>query len=196
MGTIAIRVLIVALFSIAVASPGLGKDLKLKGQWERLTTNQKRFLERLSEVFKKDNPVLAPRWSVYLFATATSDLNGDGIDELLVRPESGVVCGNSGDCTVSIYKKTGADWAYIGWLSDTQSIVAVEDRWVNGWRMFSDGVGSNPPTSLWCWTNQVSAGPEDAWIYEDPLGMPSTPGMAGYFGSSSIDEECQSRMSN
>jgi hypothetical protein len=185
MRTIGVRVLTIVLFSIfaSTASPGWSKDIKLAGQWKRLHPEHKKFLEQLSEVFKKDNPVLAPRWNVRRFTAALADLNGDGVDELLVRPESGVVCGNSGDCTVSIYQNTKSGWAFVGWLLDTQSIVVVEDLWVNGWRTLSDGVEGRRPTSRWCWMNKTSAGPEDAWIYEDPLGMPSTPGMAGYFGT-------------
>jgi hypothetical protein len=182
--------LLAAIFiATAAAIPAWAEELHFDEPAKGWTAEHTRFIEALSATIKRINPFLTPRaFSTDHLRSILVDLNGDGVREMLVYSASVFFCGNSDGCDVSIYQKQETGWVYIGNIYQVDDVIFVEDHWVNGWRTLTSKKGIRADAYRYCWI--PSTPPGNAVILQDMMGMPFTPGMAGYFGSSLIDEEC------
>jgi hypothetical protein len=80
-----------------------------------------------------------------LYAKAETDLDGDGVDEVLVYVGGPMFCG-SGGCNLLVLKRGSGGFAAVGDLSVVQRPVGVLDSSTNGWRDLAVSVsgGGNP----------------------------------------------------
>jgi hypothetical protein len=180
----------------AAAIPAWAKELYLSRRVGSLAAEDKEFIERLTDFYRR-NYVITRHWSSESYDLNFADLNGDGIAELLVFPRSLYICGQVGGCDVSIYQKKASGWAYVGKAyagTDDYKVanhLTVEDRWVNGWRTLAFTGNEDRVARRFCWVPSTSKDPfHFKFFVDDPLGMPATPGMAGYFGFAPLNEEC------
>lgn len=123
-----------------------------------------------------------------LFVYGLVDLNGDGVDEILVRGVSSYWCGNRPTCNASVYTPKDGGWRYIGDVPVRDghypaiAYAIVEDLFHNGWRVINDGEMRH------CWV----ADPEKSGIIvsKDAYLMPRDAGEPGYYWSIQMKEPC------
>lgn len=68
-----------------------------------------------------------------LYLSGKADLDGDGVDEMLVYVGGASVCG-SGGCPLAVLKEEGDHWRTVTLLSVVQLPVGVLDSRSHGWR--------------------------------------------------------------
>lgn len=165
-------------------------ELFLTNKYELAAKDDAVFLRKLAKnIHEILNPVITD-YTAHRIHYVKADLNGDGVEELLVEPSTSYFCGNNPTCETSIYTRSADGWAYIGGASSLAKInsgwrfITVEDEWHNGWRTLNDG------EFRFCWVPSISTDKSKMYMYKDPLGMPVTPGQGGYFSSVELKEKC------
>lgn len=76
---------------------------------------------------------LRDRYQLTDYQSATVDLNGDGVDEILVRASSRDYCG-SGGCTLFVLSPEGGDFRVVMRATVTNPPVRVLDSVAHGWK--------------------------------------------------------------
>ncbi|HYC02813.1 MAG TPA: hypothetical protein VED40_05940 [Azospirillaceae bacterium] len=141
------------------------------------------FVEALVERANSDNPfTLLFIEEVY---AARAELNGDGLQELLLTFVNLRWCGNQGNCGAFIYSKERDEWHYRGnvqaWeTGDPRDVkrsayeLVLLPQTHNGWRVLGDQI---PDGSVYCWSRIE----EPSVVDVTPFGEPVPVGSEGYF---------------
>ena len=145
-------------------------------------------LKKLQANLQRDSPTEPIFRREGLLSYGLIDLNGDGIDEVLVRAATAYWCGNMPTCDASVYMRENGAWQFIGDVSVRHSLppndshIFVEDNYHQGWRTLNAGEYRD------CWVkkSRIPAGVSD----NDDFLMPHVPGQPGYFWSVYMKDEC------
>lgn len=78
----------------------------------------------VAEVTKENEPV---------FSAGYADLNGDGLDDVVVLLEGVNWCG-SGGCSILIFKNIGAHYQFVSKSSVTNTPISVANSESHGWK--------------------------------------------------------------
>ncbi|WDA41911.1 hypothetical protein [Erythrobacter sp. BLCC-B19] len=80
----------------------------------------------------------ASELGVSAYKSASADLNGDGVDEIILRADAPEWCG-SGGCTLFVLEKAGSTFRLVSRTTVTQLPIRLLDTKTNGWRDLSVG---------------------------------------------------------